>query len=324
MPLRRLFLLLLCSLLLTQSLPSTAATLELLRNGGFDQGTSGWYGSGLSSTGCAPAAGPGALSISSAGLNPFAAQNVAGPLGSGAYSLTGLVMAPEGSPNVVISLLWFDEDDRELHSDLTSLSAGPSYSSFRLNASGPAGAASLQVRISVSGQGNDGICLDNVNLNGPPPPSPTPTVTPTPSPSPSTTPSPQPSPTSTPTRTPTSTSTPKPTSTPQPTATLPPLTPTPQTAAPTQAEESSPEATSTTGAQESVAPQPISTAPRTEPTPVQAVLSVAATSTPAGPVSPLVLTQSATADDGVPLIWLAGGALFVAALGSSYVYAKRR
>jgi hypothetical protein len=323
--LRRPLLLIFCLWLLTQPLVSSAATQDLLRNGGFDQGTGGWRGSGLSSSGCAPAAGSGALRISSSGSNPYATQKVTGPIGSGNYSLTGLVMAMGGPANMMISLIWFDKNDHDFHTDSTGVSAGESYSSFSLNTASPADAASVQVRISISGQQASDVCLDNLNLSGPPPPSPTATITPTasPTPSPSTTPTPQPSPTVKPTSTPRPTATPKPTSTTTPAATQ--LAPTPAPA--TALSIVQPENTETPSGVTAIVRPGASVTPESthpEPTPAQAVLAAVVTSTPAGSAPPLALTQSPSSDDGVPLVWLAGGALFVGALGSSYVYARRR
>jgi hypothetical protein len=296
----------------------------LLHNGSFEQGTDGWGGVGLSSSGCDPASGGGALNISSQGLPSFARQNVPGPLGDGAYALSGSIMSQSGSPGVEVSLTWFDDDGSELDRDTIDLDVSGSYSGFNLASSLPAGAQSVQVRITLNAHEAASVCLDDVRLKGPPAPSPTATATSTPTPSPSPTHTPKPSPTVKPTSTPKPTATPRATSTPAPTAV--PASPTPQ---PGLADER-PETTETpSGASAANAPAPTATksAPitaRPESSPQQEVLAAAVTSTPAAASSPLELTQAASSGDGVPSLWLIGVALFVGALGSSYVYGRRR
>ncbi len=202
------------SLLLLAAQPShVAATLELLQNGGFEGGTSGWSGAGLSASGCPPRGDSGALALVSSGSTAFAQQPVSGPLADGSYALSGWLNVQSGSPQVEVNLIWLDDGGSELERRSKPVDAGGSYGRFSLSSSRPPGAASLRVRISSYAAGVSSVCLDDVSLDGPPRPSPT--LTPT-----AASPTPSPTPTSAPLAdTPRPSSTPKPTSTAKPTAT---------------------------------------------------------------------------------------------------------
>jgi hypothetical protein len=222
---------LLCPLLLS-SAPATSAALELLQNGGFEQGTSGWSGLGLSSGDCDPHDGGEALQIASNGSAAFAQQNVGGPLGDGAYALSGWLLVASGAPEIELILTWLDGDGNEIGRDTTSVSAGVTYDSFGVDSTRPAGAESLRVRIAIDAGDEASICVDDLSLDGPPPPPPTavPTATTPSSPVPTFT--PIPSATPKPTSTAKPTSTPKPASTSKPKATAKPNTSTSAASAP--------------------------------------------------------------------------------------------
>ena len=210
---------------------SAATTLELLQNGGFEQGAGGWSGLGISADGCEPESGNGALQVASSGQATFAQQIVPGPLGDGSYTLTGSLLVASGSPDIQVILIWFDGG--ELDRDAQGITANDSYGSFSLSASPPAGAESLRVRIAIGAGEASAICLDNLSLDGPPPPPPTaiPTATAPPSPAPTQTLAPTSTPKPSATAKPTST--PKPTATPKPTTTAKPRATTAASAAPT-------------------------------------------------------------------------------------------
>ena len=150
---------------------SPAEAQELLQNGGFEQGTSGWNGLAISTTGCLPRSGSKALAISN-----FAQQNIPALIGSGNYSLAGWLKAQSVSGSATVSLTWLDASESELTQTSKSVSAGPDYTLLSVNVTSPAGAQSLRVRITV---GSGPVCLDDMSLDGPPPAPPT---EPTPSP----------------------------------------------------------------------------------------------------------------------------------------------
>jgi len=169
--------------LLLALVPATAAQArELLQNGDFEQGTSGWSGLGISD-GCAPHGGSDALELAADGSASFAQQNVDGPLGDGSYTLTGWLLVDSGSPEISVHFVWLDGNGSELIHTSDTLSGVTSYGSFSLDSARPSGAESLRVRIVVDA-GPGVVCIDDVSLDGPPAPPPTaiPTATTPPSP----------------------------------------------------------------------------------------------------------------------------------------------
>jgi hypothetical protein len=207
-----LFVLLLCAPV------SVAHAHEMLQNGDFEGGTSGWSGLGISS-GCTAHGGSNALTLSSNGSTSFAQQNVDGPLGEGPYALTGWLLATSGSPEVTLNLVWLDGDGSELSHASDIVSPGTSYASFNLNASRPARAESLRVRVTVDADGPAIVCLDDVSLDGPPEPTATPVPTATPPPTATQVPPTSVPPTPKPSSTPKATATTKPAPTAKPKAT---------------------------------------------------------------------------------------------------------
>ncbi len=329
MPLCRLAVALVFLLLASQPGSVTAAA-QLLQNGDFEQGSSGWSGAGLSIDGCQPYGGSRALAILSSGSAVFAQQKVPGPLGSGEYSLTGWLKVQSGSAQVEAILIWLDGDGDELSRHSASVISGPTYSRFAEIASRPAGTASLRVRLSATASAPATVCLDNISLSGPPRPSPTATATLPPPPTAIAT--------SIPATMPILTATPKPTSTPRPTST-PSATPLPtNTALPAPAAADvtalSAEASRRDDSNEAVGPaatpalSPAAATPDAqpgiEPTPVQEVLSARRETAPPGEDAPTSLTQAPSTDDGVPAVWLIAGALFAAGLGSTYAFYRQR
>lgn len=191
MPLCRLAVALSVLLLVPQASMANAA-LELLENGGFEQGLSGWSGTGLSTAGCQPHSGGYALEIATAGSTAFAEQGVSGPIGEGNHSLRGSLMLADGSPQVELLLTWLDSNGGTLDRRAKNVTPGDTYGSFSFTSARPAGAESVRVRVSIHSAGPAAVCLDDVSLEGSSPPSPTeaPTATTTPSVTPSPTPSP--------------------------------------------------------------------------------------------------------------------------------------
>jgi hypothetical protein len=154
------------ALALLSSAPASAQ--ELLQNGGFEQGTTGWSSAGISISGCAPRSGDAALAVTT-----FAQQSLPGPLGAGAYAVSGWLKARSEAATAEVSLLWLDESGADLTGTKKTVSAGADYARFSLSANAPAAAHGLRIRITGA------VCLDDLHLEGPlaPPPS---TATPPP------------------------------------------------------------------------------------------------------------------------------------------------
>jgi hypothetical protein len=142
---------------------------QLLQNGGYEQGSSGWNGPGLSTDGCAAHSGDSAISVPL-----FIQQNLPAPIGSGAYRLDGWLGAQTGNPTVEVTLIWFDDEASALSIASREVVAGAGYAPFSFSANAPAGAQGLRVRL-VSEDG--AFCLDDVTLDGPAPPVATPAPT---------------------------------------------------------------------------------------------------------------------------------------------------
>jgi hypothetical protein len=109
---------------------------------------------------------------------------------------------------------------------------------------------------------------------------------------------------------------PAPTATPEP----PPVAPSDEAPAPTAQPDAAPPTVSS--AEQAGAASPT---PRPSPTPLREVSAVLAQDPPPDEDEELPsLTRSASTDGGVPVVWLAGGGLFAAALGASYITQRRR
>lgn len=312
MALRRFVFAVLC-LVACYAAPSPAHAQELLQNGGFEQGMTAWLGTGIATSGCQPQSGSLALSFA-AGTTAFAQQNVEGPLSAGAYSLHGWLKTESGSPRVNTALIWLDVAGAELARTSGNVIAGSAYAAFSLAAEAPAGAHSLRVRFAPAAGSATLVCLDAVSLDGPaqsqatPLPQPSPTSTPSPSSTPEATSAPAPAAAAKPANTPATTrSAVQATATTQPTRT-----PTPVGTAAAPA-----------GAVRASGAEPTPTPPALQPATAEVLAAtVAALPSPLPLAGPLV--QAASGDSGVPLVWLAAGLVFVAALAGSYLHGKRR
>jgi hypothetical protein len=109
---------------------------------------------------------------------------------------------------------------------------------------------------------------------------------------------------------------PAPTATPEPKT----LAPSDEAPAPTAQPASAPPTVSSADRADAASP-----IPRPSPTPLREVSAVLAQVPPSDEDEELPsLTRSASTDGGVPLVWLAGGGLFAAALGGSYLTHRRR
>jgi hypothetical protein len=203
-------------------LPTPGYAIELLQNGGFEDGTLGWSGLGLTVTGCPARSGSTAGKVTAGPQSlAVAVQSVQTSPGAGPYTLSGFAFRQSGSGTANARLVFLQGSD--ILADFSQpLSLTGSYSLFSMTASAPSQATTLQVRIDAMGEDTGlSICLDDLALDGPPP------VTPTPSPTPSPTQTATPTATATilatitpsPTRTPTVTRTPAPTRTPTETRT---------------------------------------------------------------------------------------------------------
>jgi hypothetical protein len=152
------------ALALLSSVPVSAQ--ELLQNGGFEQGTTGWSGAGISVSGCAPRSGDAALAVTT-----FAQQSLAGPLGTGAYAVKGWLKARNEPGAAEVALVWLDAAGTDLIATKIIVAAGAEYAPFSLSANAPSTAHGLRLRITGA------VCLDDLHLEGPPAPPPS-TATP--------------------------------------------------------------------------------------------------------------------------------------------------
>ncbi len=161
------------------AVPNAAVADQRLQNGGFEQGTAGWAGGGLSASGCTPRSGAGALNLSTAASsqNVLAQQTIAGPFGAGNNALSGFYKVGSGAPSITVAFIWRtaagDQPPRS-----QTLGIVPGYTAFGVNdASPPAGASSLVVKFTVVSTAASMVCFDDLGLDAPPPPPPTPIPT---------------------------------------------------------------------------------------------------------------------------------------------------
>jgi hypothetical protein len=184
----------LCAVLACALAAAPAAARELLENGGFEDGTWGWNGPGISAAGCEPYAGDTALLVPS-----FAQQNLADAIGPGVHTLSGRVKAHGATASARLHLIWLDASGLELTATSKLVAATSEYGAFSLSASSPAGARGLRLRITAQ---DGALCLDALSLDGPlaPAATATPAATPTlpPTSVAASRPAPSPAPTSTP------------------------------------------------------------------------------------------------------------------------------
>ena len=172
----RRFVLTLLLLVLAGALVRPAEAVQLLTNGGFEQGLSGWTGVKASAGGCTARSGGGAvaLTLTSDGQNAQLQQGIE-PVGSGAFNLSGFVRATSGAPSLTATLIWLDAASGVLREDKQNLTAGSAWGSFGVSAPvAPNGARRLVVQIVASGAPGGAACLDDLSLEGPayvPPPS---------------------------------------------------------------------------------------------------------------------------------------------------------
>ncbi len=180
----------------------SAAVAELLTNAGFEAGTAGWSGVGISPSDCAGHSGPGAAALSHVN-NGFLQQTVAVSAG-GAYVFSGWSRLQAGSGTAKAVIRWLDSTSSTIGDVSVSIALGVNYASFSVLASAPAPAWSAQVRVeTTSPNGSAVVCVDDLSLSGPLPSATTPVPSPSAAPlSPSST---AKSATASPTRTPTST-----------------------------------------------------------------------------------------------------------------------
>jgi len=175
-----------------------AALDDLLENGGFEDGLSGWSGAGLSTAVCAPRSGSAAAAVANAGTRGVLAQRIDAAVAVGTYKLRGWARSQTGAPRLEVNLIWVDASGSDLRRTAATVLPGPAYTSFSLTeASSPAAARGLEVRV-VNTAAASTACLDDLSLEGPPEATATPPPSATPAPSATASPSPSPGPTSTP------------------------------------------------------------------------------------------------------------------------------
>lgn len=146
------------ALMLVLLTPASAASL--LQNGGFEQGSSGWSGIGLSTSGCSPHDGNSAIAVSS-----YVEQTLPSPVGSGTYKLAGWLKAKSGAASARLSLIWLDSSDSTLVTSSKDVTAGAEYAAVSFQMVAPANTYGLRVHIAaLSGT----LCADDFALDGPP------------------------------------------------------------------------------------------------------------------------------------------------------------
>ncbi len=190
---------------------------ELLENGDFEHGVTGWSPRDISATACTPHSGSGAAAVSKNGLLQLQ-QTVEGPFGGGTHTLTGWLKVDGGSATVAASLTWYNQDGDSVGRSEVSLAPGADYESFSVALPFDSRAATLQVLFKVTLSG-DRVCFDDLSVDGPPPATATPPATETPPPTNTSEAAATATGTSTATATATPTVLPSSTATPRPTAT---------------------------------------------------------------------------------------------------------
>ncbi len=190
--------------------PADASFFQHLQNGGFESG-SGWTVLTAAGASCGAQSGTGALSLTGTSSTLAVARQAMTGVGAGlSYTLNGYAMVSSGTPSAKASLWWLGPGGAVIHARDTAIT-GASYSAFTIADTAPAGTASVEVRLTVTGAGT--ACFDDLSLDGPPPVTATPTPTVTPIPTSTLTPTSTPEP---PTRTPSATRAPSSTRTPSP------------------------------------------------------------------------------------------------------------
>ncbi len=171
---------------------SLATADELLTNGDFEQGASGWTSVGA----CTGRSGNGGLlTAPSAQTETVAAkQTLAGPFSSSEHVFQGYVRLVSGTPQDVGAVLWWlDASGTVVGNETRPVSPVDSYTVFSVSSTPPPNAALARVEVDLTATATTSICLDDLSLTGDPPqpetptaiPSATETATPTSSASPS-------------------------------------------------------------------------------------------------------------------------------------------
>ena len=143
---------------------------QVLVNGGFEAGTSGWEIAGSQAATCTARSGNAALALSrSGGTLVTATQHVANSAGLGPYQLSGYMkLAAGGSISLRVRLDWKNANGDTLAPASVNLSPAGSYQSFSLSSGvGPTDATVLIVQFELLSAGT--LCIDDVSLEGPPP-----------------------------------------------------------------------------------------------------------------------------------------------------------
>jgi hypothetical protein len=170
---------LLVSALIFVCLATSLDAVERLQNGGFEQGTTGWtQRQGFSTSGCDARTGAnaGVFTVSSSEQIAQIRQLIDAPA-SGRYELRVYARSPSGNGQLVLQLIWQDEEEQIIATNSINYTPGAGYLPYELvRTVSPANARSLMVHIGASGSAAT-ICVDDVSLNAPAAATPTATAT---------------------------------------------------------------------------------------------------------------------------------------------------
>jgi hypothetical protein len=176
--------------------------VELLQNGGFEQGALRWTPNlGFSTSGCAPRMGGGVGVLTTSNQeSAFVRQNISSTTLGASYTFRGFARAESGAAGLTVSLIWIDVDGRP-RTDPLQLQPTAEWAEFSLTRNPASDAVRMAVEARTFGSEAGVICLDDLSLDGPLPPTATPTPTATPiatvTPEPTLSPTPEPTSTST-------------------------------------------------------------------------------------------------------------------------------
>ncbi|HEX5140954.1 MAG TPA: carbohydrate binding domain-containing protein, partial [Dehalococcoidia bacterium] len=199
---------------LVASGPPLAHGEDLLINGDFEDGATGWQ-SQSSPASCTPNDGDNALEIASPNTLQ---QTVEGPLASGEYTFSGYAQRTSGGGSLTVMFVWLDSGGAPVQPSQQTFTLPPgAFVPIQFGPKPkPANAVSLRIVLQASPvQSTSGltVCFDDMALDGPGLATATPLPTDTPTPAPTETSTPDPTETTAPNPSPGATSTTAPSAT---------------------------------------------------------------------------------------------------------------
>jgi hypothetical protein len=199
---------------LVASGPPLAHGEDLLINGDFEDGATGWQ-SQSSPASCTPNDGDNALEIASPNTLQ---QTVEGPLASGEYTFSGYAQRTSGGGSLTVMFVWLDSGGAPVQPSQQTFTLPPgAFVPIQFGPKPkPANAVSLRIVLQASPVQSTSaltVCFDDMALDGPGLATATPLPTDTPSPAPTETSTPDPTETTAPNPSPGATSTTAPSAT---------------------------------------------------------------------------------------------------------------